>query len=643
MTTDDSRKPAKTISLARAARLGRIIEESLNEIYVFDAATLHFVEVNRGARENLGYSASELARLTPLDLKPDLGREAFEALIRPLREGSARIVRFNARHLRRDGSHYPVEVKLQLMEDETPLFVAIIEDRTERDAALRAAEEARNRLAAAVEALEDGFVYYDADDRLVTCNSRFRHVYRASAAALVPGTHFDEILRHGLERGQYADIGPDPEAWLAERHRHLHRPETRLEQRLGDGRVLRIYKKRTPDGGMVALHVDVTELHEARRRAEQANRAKSLFLAGMSHEIRTPLNGVLGMAELLEDALDDPEHREMAGVIRNSGALLMSILNDILDISRIEAGRMSLSVQAFRPDDLGRHIEALHRLTAEERGLEFSVLLGRGARKRRLGDPLRIEQILHNLVGNAMKFTETGSVDIRIDTGPGETLRLGVHDTGPGMTAALRRQVLGEATEDDDMIARRHDGYGLGLSIVRRLVEAMRGTVEIEKHPGKGTGVIVTLPLPAVETAAGAEGGTVAGPGADLSGRHVLVAEDNTTNQIILRSFLENLGLRVAILSDGQEAAEAYEPGAFDAVLLDIAMPRMNGIDCLLDIRSQDKVAGHKPVPAIAVTANAMPGQIADYLRVGFDGHVAKPLSANSLFHALRAIWPARA
>jgi PAS domain S-box-containing protein len=412
MTNDAAPTPPE---LARAILLGRIVEESLNEIYVFDAEDLHFIEVNRGARENLGYSTADLAGLTPVDIKPDLDAAAFEEIIRPLREGTAEIVRFRTRHRRRNGTHYPVDVKLQLIVAGQPVFVAIIDDTSERDAAQQAAETARRQLLSAIEALEDGFAYFDGEDRLVMANRRYADLYHLSAAAIEPGIGYEAFLRHGIVRGQYAGIEGREEAWLAERTGSNRLPVARFEQRLADGRVLRIYKKRTADGGMVALHVDVTELHEARTRAEAASRAKSAFLAGMSHEIRTPLNGVLGMAELLEQGLGDPRHRKMVGVIRSSGALLMSILDDILDVSRIEAGKLSLATEAFDPAALGEHIDGLHRMAAEKKGLDFAVLSGRGAEMPRLGDALRIEQILHNLVGNAVKFTEAGTVEVTVE------------------------------------------------------------------------------------------------------------------------------------------------------------------------------------------------------------------------------------
>ena len=629
--------------LARAILLGRIVEESLNEIYVFDAADLHFIEVNRGARENLGYTTEDLAGLTPIDIKPDLDAAAFAEIIRPLREGTEEIVRFRTRHRRRDGTHYPVDVKLQLIEGERPVFVAIIDDTSERDAAQQAADTARRQLLSAIEALDDGFAYYDARDRLVLANGRFADLYDVSAGAIVPGISYDSFLRHGLEHGQYADVAGREEAWLDERKRSNRQPAARFEQRLADGRVLRISKKRTAEGGMVAMHVDVTELHEARHRAEAASRAKSAFLAGMSHEIRTPLNGVLGMAELLEQGLDDPAKRDMAGVIRNSGALLLSLLDDILDVSRIEAGKLTLAPEPFSPAGLGERIEGLHRTAAERKGLDFAVLLGRGTEIPRLGDAARIEQILHNLVGNAVKFTEAGTVEVMIEAPPGRPLRLRVRDSGPGMSADQIERVFGEFEQGDAATGRRYGGHGLGLSIVRRLVQAMQGEIAFDSRPGAGTRCTVTLPLPETDRAerhrpAAGPGGP-AGAGA-FEGLRILLAEDNPTNQIILRAMLERLGCRPTIADDGVAAMEEWRPGRFDLVLLDIAMPRMDGMETLAALRDAERRAAAARVPVIAVTANAMAEQVAEYAARGFDGHVTKPVSLDALAAALAGACP---
>ena len=415
------------------------------------------------------------------------------------------------------------------------------------------------------------------------------------------------------------------------------------------------------------------ELRGAALRAEAANRAKSQFLANMSHEIRTPLNGVLGMAQLLEDELEAPQHRRMLGTIRESGELLLGILNDILDMSKIEAGKMEIETVAFVPAELAARIEALHRHSAAERELALCFEMDAGARRPRLGDPGRLAQVLHNLVGNAVKFTEAGSVTVRIE-GAGEGLRLVVRDTGIGMTDEQLARIFEDFEQADGTVTRRFGGTGLGMSIVRRLVALMGGQVSVLSAPGQGTEVEVRLPLseaaPAphgraaeVACAAGGDVGSGGGPGvvdapgsaaapagegrgalrpvrAGPAGLRALAADDNATNRLILRAMLVSLGIEVTLVADGRAAVEAWAPGRFDLLLLDISMPDLDGIGALAEIRAREAAAGTAPAPALAITANAMAHQVAEYLDAGFAAHVGKPFRREDLATAIAGALP---
>ena len=240
---------------ARAARLGRMIENALFEFYVFDAGTWRFVEVNRGARENLGYAAADLAAMTPLSFVDGMDPATMAELLAPLRAGTQDTLRMQVHHRRKDGSLYPVETTVRFMDEDEPVFVAMVEDLSDRLAAERAADLARQRLEAAIEVLPDGFVYYDAADRLVLANRRYREIYAASAPSIVPGARFEDILRYGLANGQYSEAVGREEDWLRERLEAHNRAESVLEQVLGDGRVLRVFEKDTPDGGRVGLRI----------------------------------------------------------------------------------------------------------------------------------------------------------------------------------------------------------------------------------------------------------------------------------------------------------------------------------------------------------------------------------------------------
>ncbi len=379
---------------------------------------------------------------------------------------------------------------------------------------------------------------------------------------------------------------------------------------------------------------DVTDFYIAKARAEAASHAKSMFLANMSHEIRTPLNGVLGMAELLDSALTDQEHKRMIGTIRESGVALLNILNDILDMSKIEAGKMELEARPFVPTDLAVRVEDLHSLRAEEKGLTFEFLTGSGADLPRIGDQYRVRQILHNLVSNAIKFTERGEVTAKLSGKKGKPLVIEVSDTGIGMTPEQVARLYENFSQADSSVTRRFGGTGLGMAITRTLVELMGGDITVDSTPGQGTKVKVSLPLPVSETRADAVEAEVFT--VSLDGIRVLAADDNKTNCEVLEKMLLRKGAVVTIVTDGLQAVQAWAPGRFDVVLLDVSMPVMDGVTALKEIRAREAEGDLVPMPIIAVTANAMAHQVAEYLIAGFDACVAKPVNMTDLARLIR-------
>lgn len=504
-----------------------------------------------------------------------------------------------------------------------------ISDRRAREAYLQsvrqAAVAAREQLVTAVESLPDGFVLYDRDDRLVIANARYREIYAASAPSMIPGTLFEDILRFGLARGEYRDAAGREEEWLAQRMEQHRSPEAVIEQRLASGRVLRIFERRTPEGGSVGLRVDVTELYDARERAEAANRAKAVFLANMSHELRTPLNAILGMADLLVAGLEDPAMLTLAATIRDSGESLLGILNDLLDMSKIEAGRMELRDAPFTPAEVLRRVEALYELRAQEKGLRFRLDMGPGSDAPRRGDDTRVGQILHNLLSNAVKFTDSGEIvlSVRAD-GP---LVLTVSDSGIGLSPEEVARIFDDFEQADRSMTRRHGGTGLGLSIVRHLVALMRGDIRMDSAKGRGTTVTVTLPLPLQEPATPDPAlDAMPDPVRILTGKRALIADDNPVNLQILQAYLTKFGLAVTLAENGRQAVDLFRPGEFDLLCLDIAMPELDGLATLAEIDRIALAAGGRRPPAVAVTANAMPHHVEEYLAAGFEAHLAKPI-----------------
>lgn len=439
------------------------------------------------------------------------------------------------------------------------------------------------RMWSALEELPDGFVIYDAEDRMLMCNEPYRAIYEASAPAIVPGASFEDILRYGLERGQYAAAVGREDDWLEERlsaHRHASHE---MEQQLGDGRWLRIYERPLRDGGRVGLRIDITdvkdtqrELEEARIRAETASRAKSSFLANMSHEIRTPMNGVVGMAELLRESPLTDEQRLYVDTIRGSGEALLVIINDILDYSKIEADKLKISAESFDLERAVHEVLLLLQPTAREKGLEMLAEYDMFLPQRVVGDPGRVRQILTNLVGNAVKFTNEGHVLVRVlglrHAHGALDVRITVEDTGVGVPADKIEHIFGEFSQAEDDRNRPFEGTGLGLAITKRLVEMMEGEIWVESEPGQGSCFGLRIPL---AVAAPSEEGCATLPeGLET----VLVVEDHALNSAILARQLETLGLVVATCKTAEEALDRMaEPP--DLVIAEQELPDMSGLE----------------------------------------------------------------
>ena len=438
------------------------------------------------------------------------------------------------------------------------------------------------RIWAAVEAIPDGFVLYDREDRLLTCNQRYRDIYAHSAPAMVPGAKFEDILRHGLAQGQHLDAVGREDDWLAERLEQHRNPVALHEQQLSDGRWLRAHDHPTPDGGRVGLRVDISEiknqqaaLETARTAAEAANRAKSAFLANMSHEIRTPMNGVVGMAELLCDTDLTEDQRLFAETIRSSGEALLVIINDILDYSKIEAERLTLHPEPFDLERTIHEVAMLLQPRARAKGLDLMIDFDMFLPTRYIGDPGRLRQVLTNLVGNAVKFTETGHVLIRVvglevDDGS-QQLHVTVEDTGIGIAANNLDHVFGEFNQVESQTNRKFEGTGLGFAITQKLIERMGGAVWVDSEFGKGSSFGFRLTLDVAED----EGASKT----PINLRRALVVDDQFINRTILERQLVPCGIAVTLCRSGADAlAMLDKDDAYDVVITDHDMPEMDGI-----------------------------------------------------------------
>ncbi|MCC1480409.1 ATP-binding protein [Roseibaca sp. Y0-43] len=389
---------------------------------------------------------------------------------------------------------------------------------------------------------------------------------------------------------------------------------------------------------------DVTDLvlaeqarETALQEAHRANIAKSNFLAKMSHEIRTPLNGILGISDILEEMIEDPAQVRMLDVLRDSGGLLMGIINDLLDMSKIEADALELESTAFSLSKLARRTEEVHTLRASEKQLSFAVTIKDVLAKDRLGDPQRLMQILHNLISNAIKFTEKGFVSVSISAPDKDSVILTVEDSGIGMTEAQHARLFEPFVQADSSISRRFGGTGLGMSIVRNLVDLMGGQIDTKSAPDVGTSITVRLPIPVAPDDAphAAAPKPMSSAARKLPELSILAADDNRTNQMILSIMLGQLGARVTLANDGLDALEKSRKERFDLMILDISMPGMDGVTLLNTIRCEKMRAGRTKIPAFAFTANAMSDQVDSYLKAGFDACLTKPLKLERLHDTL--------
>lgn len=750
------------------------------------------------------------------------------------------------------------------------------------------AAEAHRRLLEGIEAMNEGFALFDAEDRLILCNSRYRSIF-ALTDPIEPGERFEDLVRRAAANGQYADCDPaNAEAWIGERLRAHRAPNATVDLHLSDGRWLRVQERCTSEGGCVGIRTDITELkrrerelmesedrfrklsdaalegivaHEdgvivdgnraaaellgvpretlggrrvlsfiapehkdaiagriarkgegrmevtlvradgtrllaeadnrytvlhgravsmvsfrdvteqrrteaqlrlAKDQAEAASRAKTEFLRMISHEIRTPLNGVLGMLGLLLDSPLDDQQRTYVGTARDSGEALLAILNDILDLSKMEAGRLTLEPHAFEPVGLVEGVLDLMAARAAAKGIALASAFPGGLPLRLRGDSGRLRQVLLNLIGNAVKFTDTGGVTVTVSRddqgtqGDGRVvLRFTVADTGSGIPVEAQPRLFEEFTQADPILSRRHGGAGLGLAISRRLVGLMEGTIGFDSEPDVGSRFWLAVPLTVVEPAPvehpplpgrrilvvepcaltraalvaqvasfGAEAVGVDSPRAVpdqrfdaaivddivlgngrtaeaaiahlsaagigrlvmlatvghrlpsigdrvsvvprparrdallavLAGccrpaaarvaapervagaetRRILVVEDSPTNQLVVAAFLRAAGYRVDVAANGLEALEAVRRHAYDVILMDIAMPEMDGLAATRALRLMPEPQGR--VPVVALTADVMDADRQRCADAGMDDHLPKPIDRARLLETV-ARW----
>jgi len=628
-------------SQAQAKQLG-IFAEQTDDMIIITNATREIEWVNPAFEKTYGYAREEIIGLPPISfLKgPATSTETLERMSQCLQQGQdvlEEIIFYN-----KSGEEIWVRINLSFTlneRGEPEKLVGIQHDISklkQREAELIEARDQASLSKSVLDQLSSPVIVKDPDFKFVMVNKAYCDLLGKQPEELLHKTNLenfpDDLKENFLESDQYV----------------LETGEiTELDVVVLDtqgGKRDQISRKsivETDDGNkyVVAVISDVTELNKARLEAERSNRLKSEFLANMSHEIRTPLNGVLGMAQLLERTELDEDQKKFTEIISSSGNSLLSIINDVLDISKVEAGLLELEDEAFNVEEVVQQAKDTVLGIAVEKGLSVDSAVD--AAGEFMGDAKRIRQVLINLAGNAVKFTKQGGVHISVTKVEPKGLRFVVNDTGPGISQEQQQTIFERFRQADGSSTRTYGGTGLGLSISTDLVKLMGGEIGVESMPGQGSRFWFFLPLVESEK-------VLAGAVEDLreiasSAHHdepqetvkILLAEDNVVNQKVVKAALQMVGgFEIVTAENGVEALERLEEQAFDLVLMDIQMPIMNGDEAIRKIRASSK--GYADVPIVALTANAMNDAREKYLDIGANAYLSKPVDIDQLIECVK-------
>lgn len=633
-------------------------DDSMQDAVVVTDETGKFLWANAGFARLTGVPAHEIAARTPSSLlqSPGMNRNAVAAALLHALEAKEPVKTQVLGERRGIPVWFDLEV-MPLLDADGHIrgFVAIQRDITfcvGRDCdvtkAVLGSSKAEGRLRAAVEAISDGFAIYDENDRLLIANEAFTKLHEGIEDALGPGASFEDLLRSTLARG-LIDIGcEDPDRWLDRQLTASKHAFSEIHMRFANGCWMSRRHKRMENNETVRIWTDISslkrqqaELEDARARAEAADRAKSQFLTNMSHEMRTPMNGIIGFNELLLQGNLSDTQRDYATLIQSSSRSLMSLIDEILDLGKIERGTLEIQSAPFKLNQLISAARSLQAL-AEEKALQLKVCSTLPSQTIAIGDVERIRQILVNLLGNAIKFTETGEVTLSISA-ENNGLAFSVNDTGPGIAPDRLRKIFNRFYQADDTCSGKVQGSGLGLAIAKELTELMGGTITVESERGEGSTFLVWLPLwldnEQVQLPAAQSSGS---GGAEETAQltpcvyDVLVAEDHPINLKLALALLQAAGCETHSAENGQQVLVKLEKRDYDLIIMDSQMPIMNGVEAIRIIRHRADWKRH--IPILSLTADAMKGAAEYHASAGADGYMAKPLKSDCFISTVKRL-----
>lgn len=639
---DERRDVQKRMALSEA-RMSGILAAAPFPLAVLDRRDGRVLYVNQRAGRLLGLSVEGLAgrRLPPGTIS---SRDRVRLMKWLAERGFVDEVEVRVRAA--SGRPFWALVSMMPFEQDGPAVLVACNDITGRKAAESALQDQLALHQTVIDTIPNPIFYRDTKGRYLGCNRAFVETVGLPRDRIIGSTldaiggdeelsneaaHSDQLLVSGAKRlDVYETTVNHPSGWTMRVLVH------KAAFRNAEGKVVGVVGCATDISDRIAFE---DELTRARDQAEAANRAKSEFLAVISHEIRTPMNGILGMAHLLLGTGLDPIQQDYATTIHASGEALLTILNDILEFSRLESGRTLVEHEPFNLSDTLDSVIALMAPRAREKAVDLTLDVAADIPPLLVGDGARLRQVLLNLVGNAVKFTDRGGVGVSVfllgRKDGRHQLRFDVRDTGIGISADARPHLFASFSQADSSISRRFGGTGLGLAISKRLVELMGGEIGVDSEPGRGSRFWFILPFDAAVHLPTAEEASLptAGPARPLD---VLLAEDNPVNRTVAERILTQAGHRVTTVTNGAQALAAVQGRAFDVVLMDVHMPEMDGFEATRRIRALSGPCAR--VPILALTANVMAGDQERCARAGMDGYLPKPFKPSELLAQLQCV-----